>query len=300
MRLLIADCVTRSSAAARPMVAALWSAASASSLSIIFHSVLGQHPAIHYRNRPTWVTLKGMSTLLLALTALLTALLSGVFGMAGGMVLMGVYAALLPVPTAMVMHGGTQLVANGSRALILRREVYWRGFRFYVAGALVAFGALFSLHYVPDPLVVFLGLGLAPFLAPLVPERLMNFERPTAALLCGFNVAAVQLLAGAAGPLLDVAFVRTTLTRHQVVATKAVTQVFSHMLKLAYFIPALEGGHITPALVALVLLATLVGTRLGTLVLARMSDDSFRRYTRWLISSIGVVYLCKAALLMLS
>jgi uncharacterized protein len=241
-----------------------------------------------------------MATLVLAITALFTALLSGVFGMAGGMVLMGVYATLLPVPTAMVMHGGTQFVANALRAFILRRQVYWRGFVYYALGALIAFATLFSLHYVPDPLVVFLGLGLAPFLAPLLPTRLMDFERPAAAVLCGFNVAAVQLLAGAAGPLLDVAFVRTSLTRHQVVATKAVTQVFSHTLKLAYFIPALESGHITPALAAAVLLATLAGTRLGTLVLERMSDSSFRRYTRLIVYGLGVVYLCKAGAVMLS
>ena len=238
-----------------------------------------------------------MLVFLLALTALVTALLSGIFGMAGGMVLMGVYTALLPVPTAMVMHGGTQLVANGLRALILRRDVYWRGFRWYVVGALCAFALLFSVHYVPDPLVVFLGLGLAPFVAPLLPARFMDFERRGAALLAGFNVASVQLVAGAAGPLLDVAFVRTTLTRHQVVATKAVTQVFSHLLKLVYFVPALEGELITPELALALLLATLLGTRLGTLVLARMSDSAFRRYTRALVYGIGVVYLCKAGAL---
>lgn len=236
-------------------------------------------------------------TTLLAITALFTALLSGVFGMAGGMVLMGVYTALLPVPTAMVMHGGTQMVSNGSRAFILRRDVYWRGFALYVVGALVAFALLSTIRYVPSPFVVFLGLGLAPFVARLLPVSLMDFQRPYAAVFCGFNVAAGQLLAGAAGPLLDVAFLRTMLTRKQVVATKAVTQVFSHLLKLVYFVPAIESGHITPLLALSLLVATLVGTRLGTYVLHRMSDESFRRYTRLLVYGIGVAYLCKAALL---
>lgn len=239
-----------------------------------------------------------MLTLLLALTALFTALLSGVFGMAGGMVLMGVYTALVPVPTAMVMHGGTQMVANGSRALILRHDVYWRGFGLYVIGALSALALVATVRYVPSPLVVFLGLGLAPFVAPLLPTAMMDFQRPSAAILTGFNVAAVQLLAGAAGPMLDVAFLRTALTRKQVVATKAVTQVFSHLLKLAYFVSAVEGDHITPLLALAVLAATLLGTRLGTYVLHRMSDESFRRYTRIIVYTIGVVYLCKAAALL--
>jgi uncharacterized membrane protein YfcA len=237
---------------------------------------------------------------LLALTSLVTALLSGVFGMAGGMLLMGVYAAILPVPTAMVMHGGTQLLANLTRVALLWRFVYWRGFGMYVGGACASFVALYSLHYVPDPLVVFLGLGLTPFLALVVPPRWIDFQRPGAAFVCGIQVAAVQLLAGAAGPLLDVAFLDTKLTRHEVVATKAVTQVFSHMLKIVYFVPALTSGTVSPTLAACVLVATILGTRLGTYVLERMSDDVFRRYSRRLVYAIGCVYLCKAGLQALS
>ncbi len=240
-----------------------------------------------------------MSIALLALTALLTALLSGVFGMAGGMILMGVYAALLPVASAMVLHGGTQLIANGSRAFLLWRDVYWRSFLFYVVGALGAFAALSRTHYLPSPLVVFLGLGLSPFAATLLPARHFDFERPAAALWCGVQVASVQLLAGAAGPLLDIAFVNTRLTRTQVVATKAVSQVFSHALKLLYFIPLASRGAIGPALACSVLCTTLLGTRLGTQLLQRMSDHDFRRYSRYIVYATGCVYLAKAGALLL-
>ncbi|HEY6879754.1 MAG TPA: sulfite exporter TauE/SafE family protein [Polyangiales bacterium] len=236
----------------------------------------------------------------LSLCSLITALLSGIFGMAGGMLLMGAYTTLLPVPTAMVLHGGTQLVSNVTRAALLRRHVYWRGFFFYVVGALLAFAALSCVHYVPDPLVVFLGLGLTPFLASMVPPRAIDFQRPGAALACGIQVAAVQMLAGAAGPLLDVAFIDTQLTRHQVVATKAVTQVFSHGLKIVYFLPTVAAGTVSVELAASIVLATVAGTRLGTYVLERMSDASFRRYSRRLIYAIGCLYLCKAGLHALS
>ena len=36
-----------------------------------------------------------------------TAFLSGLFGMAGGMILIGVLLALMPLPTAMVLHAIT-------------------------------------------------------------------------------------------------------------------------------------------------------------------------------------------------
>ena len=46
-----------------------------------------------------------------------TAFISGIFGMAGGILLMGVFVWLLPVAQAMVLHGITQTVSNCSRAV---------------------------------------------------------------------------------------------------------------------------------------------------------------------------------------
>ena len=124
-------------------------------------------------------------------------------------------------------------------------------------------------------------------------------DSPSAALVTGFQVAAVQLMAGAAGPLLDIAFVDTQLDRNQVVATKAVTQVFSHSLKLLYFGAAVQVGELSAPLVAAIVLATLAGTRLGTAVLARLSDVAFKRYSRAIVLAIGAMYLFKAASLWL-
>ena len=57
---------------------------------------------------------------LITLSAFATSVLSGIVGMAGGMVLMFVLITLLPVSSAMVLHAATQLTANGSRAWMLR------------------------------------------------------------------------------------------------------------------------------------------------------------------------------------
>jgi uncharacterized membrane protein YfcA len=239
-----------------------------------------------------------MLILILGLTSLLTATLSAVFGMVGGSLLMGVYASLLPVPLAMVMHGGTQMLSNVSRALLLRRSVFWPGVWFYVVGATASFGALYSVHYVPPPWLVFFGLGITPFFAALLPARTFDFERPAAAVFTGGTVAALQLTAGAAGPLLDLAFIDSRLDREQVVSTKAVTQCFSHALKLLYFVPALSPGSIEPELLIVVFITTIVGTKLGTIILKRMSDASFRRYSRAIIYTVGAAFLGRATLLL--
>lgn len=196
------------------------------------------------------------------------------------------------------MHGATQMVSNVSRAALLWRAVYWPGIWLYVLGALASFGALYSVHYVPPQWLVFLGLGITPFVAALLPARWFDFERPPAAILTGSAVAAMQLTAGAAGPLLDLAFIESRLDREQMVATKAVTQCFSHALKLVYFVPALHAGSLQPELLAAVFVTTLLGTKLGTMILKRMSDDSFRRYSRAIIYTVGAAYLGRATLLL--
>ena len=48
-------------------------------------------------------------------------------------------------------------------------------------------------------------------------------------------VSNFALIAGVAGPLLDVFFVRSTIDRRAVVATKAATQAISHTLKVGYY-----------------------------------------------------------------
>ena len=55
--------------------------------------------------------------------ALVTSLVSGVFGMAGGLMLMGALTLAMPVSAAMVSHGAVQFVSNGWRAILHRKAM---------------------------------------------------------------------------------------------------------------------------------------------------------------------------------
>jgi len=225
-----------------------------------------------------------------------TATISGMFGMAGGMILMGIYASILPVPQAIMLHGITQMSSNGSRFWIFRKHVYWTGVGYFAVGSAISLALLASLGIVLEKATFFFVLGSIPLLALLLPKsRAPRFEVPAHAFACGLLVTSVQLLAGVAGPLLDVFFVRGGLNRHQVVATKALTQTFSHLLKLVYFGALLRTGwdQIPPAAVPVVLIAAPIGTRLGKVVLDRMSEVGFRRWTTGLVVTIGLVYLAR-------
>jgi uncharacterized membrane protein YfcA len=239
----------------------------------------------------------------LALSTLATSFISGILGMAGGMILLGVLLAALPLPAAMMLHGISQLASNGGRALMLRRQVDWRVLRGYVAGAAVALAFFTLVHIVVEKAAALILMGLTPFVALLLPEKLhLNVERRGHPLLCGLVCLALSLTAGIAGPILDVFFVRSKMSRHAVVATKALTQALSHLVKIVYFggVMALQGGEVAPSLAAAMVVLAFVGTSLSRQVLERMSDLSFRQWTRWTVMTLGLFYLASGLRLFLT
>ncbi|MBL8536143.1 MAG: sulfite exporter TauE/SafE family protein [Hyphomonadaceae bacterium] len=236
---------------------------------------------------------------------LVSSTISGVFGMAGGLLLMGALTLALPVSAAMVTHGAVQIVSNGWRAVLHRVHIDWRILGLYALGSAAAGGVLALVTYAPSKAWVYLLLGLIPGLAWLPTKTLhLDAARPAHAFMCGLGVTGLNVAAGVAGPLLDVFFVRTSLTRHTIVATKAATQVLSHLAKVIFygapFLAANSAIAMPPVwfFAAAAPLAMLGGV-LGGRILDAMSDKSFLRWTRWIVTALGALYLVQAASLFL-
>ena len=236
----------------------------------------------------------------LGTAVLSTAFISGIFGMAGGMILMGILLALLPVATAMVLHGVTQMASNGWRAFMWRAHIAWPVVADYALGAVAATVAFAALAVVPSKPVALIILALISFGGLAVPSRFApNVRDGRHAFGCGALCTALQLMAGVSGPILDVFFVRSDFGRKDMVATKAAIQVIGHALKVVYFGQLLaSGGHqlATAAVVAIVL--ALVGTQLSRRVLEAISDAQFRRWTRSLIMVIAAICLVHGVILL--
>tara|TARA_R110000787_G_scaffold1372_26_gene5267 strand:- start:8531 stop:9280 length:750 start_codon:yes stop_codon:yes gene_type:complete len=241
------------------------------------------------------------TTLIILATVLVTTFISGIFGMAGGIIFMGVLAALVPVATAMIIHGAIQMVSNGYRAFLWRDHIQWKIFRRYALGSVAAIALLFALRWRPDSQMVYLMLGLTTLLVWL-PKRLvdLDIQKRFQAEGAGFVVQALNTVAGVAGPLLDLFFVRTDMTRHAIVATKAVTQVLAHFVKIIFWsvpvIVAAGPGALPPAwLILAAIPLSMLGTTLGGKVMQQMTDVNFKRGMKYLVTAIGLVILLKAA-----
>jgi len=160
-------------------------------------------------------------------------------------------------------------------------------------------GAVF-LATAPSKPLLFLFLCLVSALAWLPKGKFsLDAGRPGHALAAGVLVTGLNLIAGVAGPLLDVFFVRTALTRHQIVATKASTQVFSHLAKIIVYgapLPSAADPAMPPWFLFLAAAPlSIAGTIVGGKILDHLTDARFISYTRWIITALGAMYLLQAA-----
>lgn len=236
---------------------------------------------------------------------LATSLLSAILGMVGGVILMAVLASLFAVPSAMVLHGAIQLAANGSRALILRRAIDWSAVWRVALGALGGLALFALIGAAPPRWLVLASLGLMPWLGWALARGgwPLDITRPALAFACGGLISLASLLSGVSGPMQDMFFTHTRMTRQEVVATKACIQAFGHALKIFYYgilLGALSGTA-APLLAGLpvwflpsALLLAPCGSWLGTRVLAAMGDRLFFRLTRAILLVVGSLILVRA------
>lgn len=243
-----------------------------------------------------------MATLavVISITTFLTAILSGIFGMAGGIVLMGVLTVLLPVQIAMIYHGAIQTVSNGWRAWLLRDHISWSVVGRYCIGGVPAIVLLAILIWRPDASFVLVSLALVALIPWLRKEALpLDVQKRGQAECLGFIAQSVNTIAGVVGPLLDVFFIKSDMTRHQIVATKATTQVIAHVTKILFWSAPLislgrdEFATTDALLIAACIPISMVGTWIGGRILDKLSDVSFREWTKYLLTAIAIIYFAR-------
>ncbi|MGE0192674.1 MAG: TSUP family transporter [Planctomycetota bacterium] len=240
-----------------------------------------------------------MQLVFLAVAAVLTAALSTVAGLGGGMLLLGLLFAMdvaHPVP----MHAAIQLVANVTRTGSLVTHVPWRSFTIFAVASLpgpwlVGMPLLDEL----DTTAVRAVFGAFALYAGLAPRFGLSFLRPHAALVVGgFLGGALGVIVGAVGPVTAPFLLREGLDRRASVALLSVTAFHLHILKLVAFHQWRGGVHVArgldPVVVGVGVAGVVVGVLLGRRVLDRVGDRLFRRLVRAVLVGMGLVLLAQA------
>lgn len=203
-------------------------------------------------------------------------------GMGGGTILIALLLALgLSPALALPLHAGVQLVANGSRSLAYIRHVRWPALGlFMLAGVPGPFlSAPLVVAVNPDWIRLIMAAFVALAVWPAWASRLKIHGR--VGLVVGGAIGGVLgPVVGATGILVAPFFVRDDWRKEQIIATLAVAQAGSHLLKIAAF--SASGFNVLARLDLLVPMAAaaLVGTLIGRRMVGVFSEAGFRRAVR--------------------
>jgi uncharacterized membrane protein YfcA len=245
--------------------------------------------------------------LIIFVSIVVTSFISGLLSLGGGTILMGVFVWIMPVALAMMLHGLTQFVSNGSRAVVYWKHIRWPLISGYVIGALAITGIFSLIAYVPDKAVVFLLCGTLPFANYVIPKGYaLDVTKRGQSVTCGFVNTGVMLTSGVSGPVLDVFFNKTDLTRFQIMGTKGLIQSLAHCLKVIYFggIILVTTGEFDMGIlpwwvfVAAIFLSS-GGNLLASKFVNKMSDQQFRKYAQYMTLAIGVTFFVRGVMLLI-
>jgi uncharacterized membrane protein YfcA len=241
----------------------------------------------------------------LALTAIAvaTSIVSGVVGLAGGMLLLAAMLHWMDPLLAIPVHGVVQLVSNGSRAWFQRAHVRWDAvWRF--AWPLVPAGALglWLLRAMP-PAGGRVAIGGFVLLATWAPGVLRWGGRagaggdprralPAGGALVGFLSTTI----GATGPLLAPFILALGLAPAATVGTLAACQVLQHASKVALFGAAgFDFRGFALPLLALCA-AAVAGSAIGARLLDHLPERAFRTAAKLVLTALAAHLLLTTAL----
>jgi uncharacterized membrane protein YfcA len=173
-------------------------------------------------------------TIILLIASLVTAAISGVLGMAGGVTLISLMAVILPASQVVPLHGIIQLASTGTRTLAMARYIRWR-FVLVFAPTMALGVWLATFVWSGEKMEWFrpaIGALILLFLflrhrAPRL-RNLPLWVYPPAGILIGF----VNIFVGASGPLAAPLFYRDEFTKEEVIGTQAACLAWGHLLKI--------------------------------------------------------------------
>ena len=228
----------------------------------------------------------------LIVACFVTATISGILGMAGGVTLLGVMTVLLPASVVVPIHGVVQLASNWTRTWAFRQHVRWPIFFAFmvpsIAGVAVAASIWSDLKL--TWFRAWIGAFILFFLLWRRDKPKLRHPPIWSYAVLGLAAGLLAIFVGATGPFLAPFFLRDDFDNEQVIATKAVCQTWLHLLKIPAFL-ALSFDYVpyAPVLAGLVV-AVIGGTYFGKHLLSRISTE---RFVFWfqLVLGILAVYL---------
>jgi len=234
--------------------------------------------------------------LLLAIAAFLTAAITAVAGLGGGIVLLAIMSLVLPITAVIPVHGVVQLVSNSTRTLRLSQHIKKDIFFAMTGGMLIgSVIAVKIIQQINDTRIFTL------FIAAMILTILFKPAKLPAIIISvkGFAVLGAVIgllgpLVGATGAIMAPFFIRDDITRQQVVATQTAVQSIAHLLKLPTFLYLGFAYTDHLVLIGVMILGVVGGTLFGVQLLNTINDKVFQRLFRAVLFLVSCQLIYKA------
>ena len=236
----------------------------------------------------------GIAALLL-LVSFLTSALTAAFGIGGGVAMLGALAGSVPPTMVVAVHGVVQLGSNLGRVIIQRAHILWRPTLIFSVGSLVGatMGAVVFVA-LPERLLLAL-LGAFILLLTWLPKPKIPGLESAGMFLGGAIATFITIFVGATGSFVQALFLSMKLEKRVLVATHALCMSIQHGLKvLAFGYLGFAFQDWLPLMLAMIATGFL-GTWLGTRLLDRLSQQTFERILKLVLTLVGLDLLRRAS-----
>ena len=215
--------------------------------------------------------------ILLVVAAFVTAMISAVVGMGGGMGIMAVMTMLLSAPAVVPLHGAVQLVSNLSRSYVYLTHIHWKMYLWFVS--LVGVGVYLGAQFWLGSEMIWFRPVIGGYILAFVAWRRFRVDPIRVPLWAfaavGLVAGVLSVLVGAVGPFIAPFFLRDDLSQQEVVATKAACQLTLHILKIPAFLSLGFDYTAHWELLAFLAAAVVVGTLCGRWLIDKLSHKTF-------------------------
>ena len=226
------------------------------------------------------------------LLSFLTSLLTSIFSVGGGLIMLVALAQSFSPGTLIPLHGAIQLSNNLSRTFVYKEFFNWSLIQnILISTVFGAFGGILLFGNLSEEILIWLIAATILFFtwAPLDNFILSVMRNDW---FCGFISGFAGIFIGANGPLVT-AYMRTkNLSPEVLVANHGAVMIFQHTIKIILFIYFFSFSLKEYIFFIFILaIAGYAGAVIGKRLMSKISYDSFNLFLKLLLSFLALLLI---------
>tara|TARA_B000000437_G_scaffold68027_1_gene49500 strand:+ start:17 stop:775 length:759 start_codon:yes stop_codon:yes gene_type:complete len=244
-----------------------------------------------------------MEFAILLIASFLTSSISAVLGMGGGIILLGIMSIIIPEGYMVIaLHGVIQLISNSTRTFVFRNHIKKNIINKFTIGALIGvFISILIILFITQYYNVNSADEIkVDFLKPIIgifilwhlffKKRIKKQNRKKKSFIyVGLIGGISSIFIGAIGPLIAPFFLKSELTKENIIANKAACQTITHLTKFPLFIYFFNVNYINELNTLFpLILAVYIGTNFGKKILHFIPEELFKKIFKYTLLIIAL------------